>query len=349
MHAPQQASTSSGKKKSPNYLIIVFGTFFLAIILYTVYWFIASNQIKKGVLNWMEEQQTLGYQIQHQGVEISGFPYRFELDINRPYVTTPDRQWTWSTDRLQIVMQSYNYNHYIAYAPGQHIATDHINSMTYTANMDDFAASYSHSKNIIKRLSIVSKSVQAVAMASDGSKEENLSLTNPHFHMSPMPDNADDMRLLVGFDRLNLSSPIPDAEFLGTDIGPLSAPIAIKQGMKLLQQGGPADLMIAQFDPALTSPITQFKWGPLEVKAKTEGIKVDSAHKPSGLLNVRLENIPELRSALNQAGKLDEDANTALTVAEGMMQSDDAYLPITFSQGKVKILFKDVAELEPLY
>lgn len=349
MNAPQQASISSGKKKSPNYLFIVFGTFFLAIILYTVYWFIASNQIKKGVLNWMEEQQALGYQLQHQGVEISGFPYRFELDVYRPEVTTPDSHWTWSTERLQIVMQSYNYSHYIAYAPGQHIATDHVNNVNYTTEMDGFTVSYSHSKNIVKRLSIVAKSIQAVARATDGSKEENLSLTNPHFHMSPMPDHADDIRLLVGFDTLNLSSPVPDAEFLGTDIGPLSAPIAIKQGMKLLEEGGSPDLMIAQLDPALVSPITQFKWGPLEVKAKTEGIKVDSAHKPSGLLNVRLENISELRIALDKAGKLDDDAKTALALAEGMMQKEDTFLPITFSQGKVKIMFKDVAELEPLF
>ncbi|MFC7292075.1 DUF2125 domain-containing protein [Hirschia litorea] len=349
MNVPQQDASTRPAKKSSNYLWIIFATFFVAIILFTVYWFVASHYIKKGVLNWMSEQEAQGFQIQHQGVGIAGFPYRFELNVQSPKVTTPDTKWTWSTDRLQIVMQSYNFNHYIAYAPGKHIATDHLNKVTYTSQMDGFAASYSQSNSKVKRLSIVAKSMQSTAQSSKDGASESLSFINPHFHMSPMPDQADDMRLLIGFDTLSLSSPIPDAEFLGNDIGPLSAPIAIKQGMKLLEQGGPLDFLITQFDPAIVTPITQFKWGPLEVKAKTEGIKVDTAHKPAGMLNIRLENIPDLRNALEKAGKLDDEKKAALTLAEGMMKQEDAYLPINFTGGKVKILFQDVAELDPLY
>lgn len=338
-----ETKTAAGKGKSSKSFYVLFGAIFLVILAYIAYWFIASKEIHKGVLNYIEEQRLAGYSIEHSGTKITGFPYRFSLEITSPKISPPTQEWTWQGEKLQVVMQTYNYNHFIGFAPGRHTFTDAKNTI-YTADTSGFQASYSRKGEALKRISIIVDSMDLTS-----SNDENLTLSNGYFHVSPMPDAVDDMRILLGFEKIKLPNDVPDAEFLGSEIGPLKSPIAIKQGMKAIEQGGEIAQIVNDLDPSVLSPLTEVRWGPLDLKMKTEGIRIDSARKPKGLINLRLENIKELRTALEKAGKLDQQAEMGLTFAEAAMKKDGKFLPITLSEGKVKFITEEIADLEPLY
>lgn len=335
-------SAPSGKGKSKSF-IILFSAISFVLLAYVAYWFIASQAIHKGVLDWMEEQRSLGFQISHEGSEIGGFPYRFELEIKKPSVTAPNDEWSWQGDDVQIVIQTYNYNHFLGFASGQHTLID-SEKTKYIANADGLQASLSKKGETVKRISIIANSMNV-----SSSQNEATELKKPFFHISSMPENVDDMRILLGFETMTLPEEIPEAAFLGTEIGPLKAPIAIKNGMKAIESQSPLPAIVEALNPSVISPLSEIKWGPLDVKLKTEGIKIDSNRTPAGVINVRLENIDELKQAMSEADKLDDASNAALTMAETMMKGEDAFFPITLAQGKVKVLFQDVAELEPLY
>ncbi len=335
-----EETKTKGKSKS---FIILFSAIALVLIAYTIYWFVASNAIHKGVLNWMQEQRAAGYSIEHSGTKVTGFPYRFTLEIDSPILSTPDKDWTWQGEKLLIVMQTYNYNHFIGFAPGRHILTDAEN-VIYTTDSSGFQASFSRKGEKLNQISIIANSLVTNTSAND-----KYTITGPNLHISPMPESPDDLRIYAGFDTLTLSDPVSDAEYLGTEIGPLKARIAITQGVKALEQGGDIVQLVDELDPSLMSPLTEFKWGALELKAKTDSIKIDNAHRPTGLVNLRVENIADLKAAMQAENALDKNQIQALTIAENMMKKEDAFLPISLHQGKVKIMFQDIAEIDPLY
>ncbi len=316
--------------------------FLIAIIAYSAYWHILAKELHKGALAWIDDQRAAGYDMSYASTKMSGYPWRFRLDVETPAIKDPNTGWDWAGEKLTLVMQTYNFSHVISYLPGKHVLTA-PDETKYEMDLEGAQGSFRWNDENVQRVSLVARSV--VMNAPDGIYE----IQGPNFHMSPMPGATEDMRIQTGFDKILLPRERADAPWLGREIGPVAAPIAVKHGMTVLSVSGKPKDIISALDPSVITPLTEINWGPLKVKAKTAGITIDSKNRPEGVLQLRLENIPALRRALNDAGQLDQESQAVLALAEGMMQSETAFVPITFKDGKAKFAFQDLGEVGPIF
>ncbi len=330
---------TTGKK---NAYITLFIVIVLAVTAYSAYWFIASKEVKKVVLKSIEDQRKVGYQVEHYPIKISGYPYRFIVDIEKPSVIAPENEWSWQAEKVQLVMQSYNFSHYIGFAPGNHsLTTSKLG--TITADTDGLKASLKLKKGDVNQISIVANSL----IATD-ENNQTTRLDKPNLHIAPMPEDQNDMRILVGFDFLQLPAPLPDVEFLGTDVGPVSAPIVIKKGMKLPDYED-FPTFASMENPQIISPLTQIKWGALDLKLKTKELSLDYNNMLKGELSLRLDDVQALENAISGSPLFNEKSQMALMAAKATFNNEETFMPIQFSDGQAKFLNQKIADLEPIY
>jgi len=96
----------------------LFAPFAIAAVLlaaYTGYWLLAAGQIRAYADNWIAEQEAAGYTVAHQGLSVSGYPFRFRLSARQPVFTAPaeDGAWTAQFDRIVGDALPYNVNHWV--------------------------------------------------------------------------------------------------------------------------------------------------------------------------------------------------------------------------------------------
>jgi len=211
---------SSEAKRSYTPLILGFGGLILLVIVYSVYWFYAASEIEQRAEAELDAYRAQGFDIKHQGLEVSGYPYRFVMDLEKPFLQTPDDTLTWQGESLKLVVQSYNLNHVIGYAPGRQIIEN--SGETFTTDSEGLQASLSWSDNTIKRLSIVADTLTATTP-----DKKQYTATKPHIHASPMPADASALRVMLGFEELQVPEAPIGYEWLGTKVGPFSSPIAV--------------------------------------------------------------------------------------------------------------------------
>jgi len=100
--------------------------------------------------------------------------------------------------------------------------------------------------------------------------------------------------------------------------------------------------------PELISPLTSLQWGPAKLKVRTETLGLDELLRPAGVAEARADDIDGLMAAIQKSGKLDIQTSLGLGMAKGMLPEDDSFIPIVFSNGKVRVLSQDIATLEPI-
>ena len=310
---------------------------------YTVYWFYMANQLTVGVEDWIDDQRAAGYAMEHNGLKMSGYPYRFHLDIDAPDITTPDGDWRWRGEQLVLVMQPWNWNHVIGYADGRHVVT-HPEGQETEVETAGAQGSFRWDEESIQRISLITGTINAVQNGAQLFSGEGLNL-----HLSPFPNAPEDLRILAGFTRLSLPSAPKDAEWLGPEAGPLSAPIRITKGVSILETSGDPAAIVRAFDPSLSSPLTELTWGPLQVKLKTDGLSLDKSARPSGALNIRVENIDALKAALAENGELTDEISQGLDLVKAGLPEDTSFLPITFRDGQAQFMFQKIADLQPVF
>ncbi len=319
--------------------------FFIILLLvsYTIYWFYMANQLTIGVEDWIDDQREAGYRMEHGGLDMSGFPYRFNLDVTAPDVTTPDGAWRVQGEKLTLVMQPWNWSHVISYSNGRHIITN-PDGEEIIATAQGAQGSFSWDEESITRISLVADMLDAT--------QDNAPIVSGqgfYLHVSPFPEAPEDLRIRTGFTTLNLPEAPRDAQWLGTTAGPVDAPIRISRGMTLLETGGDIKAAIRALNPEFSTPLTQISWGPLKAKLKTDGLGLDGLDRPSGALNVRLEDIDALKTAIAASGDLTEDKAIALDAFKAGPRTETSFLPFIFKDGKAKFMFLTVAELDPVF
>ena len=76
-------TTAYGKRRGPGLITILFALIVIACIAYSAYWFIARNVISSGIDDWITEQRAQGLEVDYASRRLSGFPFRFVLDVER--------------------------------------------------------------------------------------------------------------------------------------------------------------------------------------------------------------------------------------------------------------------------
>ena len=327
------------KKSSSRWGLYALIFFILSLLgAYTGYWFYMAGELKTGVQEWIDDQRNAGFKMEHGTLEMSGFPYRFHLDVEAPDITTPQGDWRWQGERLMLVMQPWNWNHVIAFVDGKHTLISPQNAPV-VLNATGAQGSFSWNSESLTRVSLVTETLT-------GQQAGNLfALDGAYLHLFP---ESDDLMIRAGLTGVTLPQAPHDAEWLGTQAGPVDLPLRISYGMTLLESTGDLRSVLNDLEPSLSTPISVINWGPVQLRLRTKAVSLDALQRPEGTIDLRLEDIEGLKTALDQAGQLDEQTRIILESISGGLTAEDSFLPIVMKDGQVQFLFQKIADLPPL-
>lgn len=89
------------------------------------YWFVGARAVERTAHDWIKAQTLAGREAHEGGLEVSGFPNRFDLTLTAPVLADPRQGWGWRADFLQIFSLSYKPWHVIAaFSPRQWLTHD---------------------------------------------------------------------------------------------------------------------------------------------------------------------------------------------------------------------------------
>ena len=95
--------------------------FLAAAVIYSIYWFVAANNLDKEVAAWAVRQEAEGFEISYSEIDVGGFPYRFEARLKDFAIAAPYHpyDWIWTSDELHILSLAYRFDQFIFESYGQ--------------------------------------------------------------------------------------------------------------------------------------------------------------------------------------------------------------------------------------
>ena len=78
--------------------------------LYCGLWFVIASQLENGLTNWAASQRARGWTVEHGKVDLSGFPLKWQMDIEKPLLSrsTDKTPLHWSGPYIQLQMRPWN-------------------------------------------------------------------------------------------------------------------------------------------------------------------------------------------------------------------------------------------------
>lgn len=293
-------------------LYLPFLAFALLIVAYSAYWAYARNLLADGIEDWIAEERARGMTVEYQAKRLGGYPFRFELAVEAPVYGDARIGERWEGERLELVMQPWNWQHIIARAPGENRITAGGETMRLVLGPRS-AGSLSWTDDGIRRASLALDEADAEVNGAPV-----LALEGFAFHLRPPPGEPETLQVQTQWQRVSLARPVPDAEFLGTEFGPSILRAEATRAFPALEtvqrlEDLPRRILDLGGEIRLAQLILD--WGPAELGARGE-IGQGPAGRLDGNIGLRLERAEELRQALQTAGRLDAETRQAIDALE---------------------------------
>jgi hypothetical protein len=81
--------------------------------LWAGYWFVGSRALEGGTVAWFDQAQTQGLVASNAGVNVAGFPNRFDLTITAPDIGDPQTGVRWQTPEVTVFAMTWKPWHVI--------------------------------------------------------------------------------------------------------------------------------------------------------------------------------------------------------------------------------------------
>ena len=312
---------TSQKKTSSRLPFLLGGVVFLMIAAYCVYWFVMAGELRKGVDTWVNDQRAAGHTVTYSKMKLGGFPYRFSLRVNDPVIASPVEGWSWAGTELTLVAQTYNLQHLLAFSPEKNVfkvegqpdtmispGPKSVASLKFDAayNLTDFG------------LTVPTAKVEHGDATAFQVNDLGLSL-------NPMPDNADNLKFKLAVKQISIDKIDDDLVWLGPTADELIVWLEVEKFYPLIRN----ELSETEWRQAgnkLHLRRGQVDWGPLDLATKAS-VRLDDNLDPNGTIGVHLERTNDLKSALQKAGKLTDEANLAIS-AFGFFSNGDKFVDL---------------------
>jgi len=291
--------------------------FIVLVAAYSAYWFIARGEIETGVDRWIDEQRALGVEIDYASKGVSGFPYRFALDVERPSYRDQRAGVDWQGEKLQLVMQPWNYRHAIARAPGRNEVD--VSGIAGTALIDEKSAiSFRWNADGITDVGLTLNAAELITGGSDIS----LNGVRTHYALT-----GNDARLSADWTGISLSPDLLAGQpiaFLGSTLRP---------GQLRVQFNGLAGSDPSGLDQERGIDLAQLRldWGPLKLGAKGE-FDITPAGHLNGPLKVRLDDVEALSTAIRDA-RLGRPEIALIVQGVGAASKDGQFFSVPIKEG----------------
>jgi hypothetical protein len=296
-------------------LIWPIGGIVLLLALYSAYWIYAGTRIRAGVERWIAEQEAAGYTIEHAGIGVGGYPYRFSIHIDNPRFRAPDSDGGWFAHltALRANAMPHDFSHWIVAFGGPFFLEDYTEpGSALELNATDARISLVYDEN---------GDTERV-----GAELRDLDITT---HAGPPPD-------IRSIEELLLSGLVEDDDRLRLRVTARGVTAAAGVLDRQVENafGGTAhiarvDLEVTQWSAlarganalawrdaggVLHIAESELEWGPAHITG-TGDFTIDALARPDGRLSLRITDPDALADALVEAGVVPQENEQALRLA----------------------------------
>lgn len=303
----------------------------LAIAGWSGWWWFASDTALKTAQGWFAARQAEGWQAEHGGIDVQGYPNRIDLTIERPAIAPPGGPWGWQAPFVQILSLSYKPWHLIAaFAPEQRLDTP-AGPVLLTADKAQASLVLVPGADLaLDRFQFVAEGLGLSGLV-DG-RAAHLSLaTRPAVGLALAHD--------LGIEARDIA---PSPAFLSRlPPGTVPAQAALVRLDATLTLSAGLDRHAGRTRPALTRVIlreARVDWG--EIRAFVSGDLVpDAAGFAAGRLDLRLEGATKALELAIAAGLVAPDFRASWQSALDSLtpQGEAITLPLTLANGGISL------------
>lgn len=329
--------TPQSDRPRRRYLLGPFALLILALAAHGAYWVFVSGQIRTGAQDWIRAQEEAGYVIDHQGLSVDGYPFRFSLRVSAPVIAAPRAEGGWraDVDRLAATAQFYNLNHWIVTPDGIagfDIQTDDgparwlIGSQAARLSLSGRGGATTRVGASVDQLTLQAETGPAPGIEAIGA-----------LALSGFLDEDDRLSLRLQADALRFSADVLDSDVeraFGREAQLLRMDAVVTAFAALARAGDPAAWRRA--GGALEIERAQMVWGAADL-AGSGTLALDDDLLPAGRLSVVVTDPETLIGSLVEAGLVRDDQGDALSLAALMAPRREGgiALPLRLQQGSV--------------
>lgn len=305
--------------------------------LWAGYWFVGSRAVEQGVTGWFAAQASGPLQASHEGVDVAGFPNRFDLTVTQPRVLDEVTGIGWTAAFAQVFAMSWKPWHVIATLPQEQMVILPGQDVAVTSTLvQGSAVAEPGTDLVLDRTSVVA---DGLALRSTAGWE--VSATSARFATRRAPEDA--LAHEVGVE---LTTVQPDAAFRMALQGQSDLPEQIDQ-MRVdawVDLSAPIDRHIGATRPAVEAVRLReamLRWGDLVISGR--GDVVPSADgRAEGRIEIRVENWRKMVPVLIAAGLITPQVQETVTRAMELMAQQDGTpevldVPLVFALGRMSL------------
>ena len=301
-------------------------------VLWCGWWFVGERGAEKAVVMVMDHAAERGLAVSHAGVEVTGFPNRFDVTLNQPRVEDTAHGVAWSAPFAQILTLSYAPWNLIAALPeDQRISLPGQEVTLKSTRMQGSLFTRPLPSVPLKRLDLVAEGVSLRSDAgwSLGFASANLSLVPGEGAQAQAAarvlDLVPDQRLAAAVAGAGLPAVIERADLLA-DVT-LAEPLAL--------HGAPPQVAAVDLTEA------RVVWGPLRLTG-TGRLTAGPQGLAQGRIDLRIEGWQAGLAAAEAAGLVPEAFRTALRSVLGGLAAQSAepgvlMLPLVMQGGRMML------------
>jgi hypothetical protein len=354
------SDTSSSPAKRANRWLL-YGPLALAALLfigYSVFWHIGAGVMRDEVNNWIEGERERGMTVTHDQIKVSGYPFFLRTVIDKPVYGNPQDDWTWQGEKLLVDVSPFNPTRLILSPFGKQNIEFMSGSgpVLWDVEAERMNASLAEDQYAIEIHELQASTAEATRAAPLSSIGGKKLLLNIYIADNPEADIPGDLGSL-GLDIQGLALTTADADtpvsidYLGaalsaTGLNALENKRAGESDIDAWRRGNGV-LDIEAFQLILSNGDLP---APTQISANGR-LTVDREDYPAGKIDATIKDHQALLSILQERGAISpSDAENADKMLSGMASSMGGQIsaPITMEDGKAKIGFIEIADLEKL-
>ena len=101
-------------------LVVTIGLAAFAAVLYSGFWFVASDNLRDGVERWAEERRAAGWSVAWDEFSIDGFPFALRARVTAPRIAGRNPRWAWRGPRIIATARPWDLDKPAVSFPGRH-------------------------------------------------------------------------------------------------------------------------------------------------------------------------------------------------------------------------------------
>ncbi|MEQ8405073.1 MAG: DUF2125 domain-containing protein [Oceanicaulis sp.] len=311
-------------------LILPFAALILVLAVHAVYWILVSGGVEERARAWIAAQETAGYTVEHQGLSVRGYPFRFSLRAEAPVITAPlvEGGWRAALDQLDATAQFYNLDHWIVTldGPARLSAQGETGPVVYVLDAETAQLSLAASSGATTR---VGGDLDAFTLTAEQGPAPAIEYAG-QVRLSGFLDADDRFSFAIEAQEVRLTEAAMDAPVraaFGRTAQLARMAGALTDWSELARAGDPYAWTAA--GGRIEVAAAQLVWGPADLNGEGE-ITLDPQLRPAGRLSLVVTDPDTLINALVEAGLVHDEQGEALRLFALMAPRRDTGIALPF-------------------